>query len=278
MNGFCHYLNRLPARLERACLAALCAQPRHPHEFPEAAVRTLERLGLVQPHLGGWRPTWLGSGVHNWHRQLKASQFLGLSSPAEPRPGENGEELGTACYDFRELHFRPRRCWCGRPASVHSGCAPTIAEEFLSWHESFKDGPAQHRQERILAIVLRLSSSQRLVLPQVRDYPGIKLAGLVGGLAGLVGTARVKEAVQDLLRLRLLLEGPGLLLSWRGRGVACYLAELELARSFGLQLTSPGPGENGFDPLPKPCTQFRGLLTRPSSCWCGWRVDQHSKL
>ena len=87
------------------------------------ALETLEDLrkrGLAESLEGIWRLTWRGTGVANWREQKVWIDMLpaGMSLP-EPRPGENGSELGPDCDSFRAALFAPGRCWCGRGRAEH---------------------------------------------------------------------------------------------------------------------------------------------------------------
>lgn len=280
VNCFCYYLDLLPTRSLRAHLALLCAQPGQSLGFAQQPMKALQGLGLVYRHGKGWKPTWLGLGVNNWHRQQEAARHINPVAPLpEPRPGENGQDHGPACTEFRELYFRPGFCWCGRPAALHPRCAPEFALEFLRWHNLSQQstGPGTaHSQTHPVKRLAHLTSVERAVLQTIWDHPRIQFAGLVGFFAGLFGYGQIKAALASLVTLKLLLDNPQLLLTWDGRAVVCYLSELDLARAFGLPINPPRPGENGHDRLHHPCQEFRGLLARPATCWCGWPRANHS--
>ncbi|MBS2034546.1 hypothetical protein JST97_06150 [bacterium] len=279
LNCFCYYLSLLPTRTMRAGLALLCAQPDHPHGFPEKMMTALEGLGLVYPKAGAWSPTWWGIGVNNWQRQQEAARHLDLCVPVpEPRPGENGHDEGPICGQFRELYFRPGFCWCGRPAGLHPRRGPRVALEFLRWHrlsQKVVGSGSSHSQASPPRLLARLTTVQRAVLQTIWDYPGIQLAGLAGFFAGLVGYGQLKAALQDLVELGLLTAQIPLL-TREGRAMVGYLAELDLARALGRAPHTPRPGETGYDRLARPCQDFRGLLARPNTCWCGWPQAKHS--
>lgn len=281
MNSFCHYLDRLPTLALRAHLALLCSQPLYPRGFPSPVMEELEKLGLVRRHREGWRPTWLGYGVNNWHRQLEASLHLEHDHPVpEPRAGENGQELGPACDDYRELTFRTGFCWCARPAGLHPGRLPQLAEKILHWHNQNlgRKGPDSSGSGRsLIGLLAQLTSVERAVLQQAWEHPaGVQLAELAGHFACLVHFSVLKTAVYQLMQLGLL-SHPELALTWDGRGSVRFMAELQLARQRSKPLDEPRTGENGVDPLHSPCLQFRPLLGQPELCWCGWHQAGHDR-
>ena len=111
--------------------------------FVIQALEALARKDLAECVDGIWRLTWKGVGVANWREQKVWTAMLpaGMSLP-EPRPGENGEEMGPECDRFRAALFAPGRCWCGRGRTEHrdvpGGHGGRIEGEVES--RSFSDG------------------------------------------------------------------------------------------------------------------------------------------
>lgn len=143
MNRFAPILNQLN-EIQRTCLRMVCySHGQSIQELEQAVQRSplgpylcrLESLGLVERDMGqSWQATWLGRGVNHWSQQLRWTEpGEGL---VEPRPGENGDEVGPPCNEFRHL-VTMGRCWCGRWREDHASEAPKIASEWLAYHRAF---------------------------------------------------------------------------------------------------------------------------------------------
>ena len=282
MNAFCHYLSRLPTPVLRAQLALLCFQPDLTHGFPARQMELLESLGLVSCSPRGWKPTWLGYGVNNWHRHLEASLYMdSLQSLPQPDIGENGRDLGPPCNHFRELYFRRGTCWCARPAGMHPGALPGLAQRLLDWHnQNHRFRPALDARgsgQRLISLLAGCTSIERVVLQQVSIHSGsgVQLAELAGRTACLVEFPDLEAAVERLIQKGLLQYFPYLMPSWDGRGLVRGMAELARARAEAKPLSEPLVGENGVDRSDRVCCQFRALVTKPDLCWCGWPFSRH---
>lgn len=88
--------------------------------FVAETLNALRQRGLVESWEGIWRLSWRGVGVANWREQKAWIDLLpaGMDLP-EPRPEENGSDLGPECDSFRAALFAPGRCWCGRGRTEH---------------------------------------------------------------------------------------------------------------------------------------------------------------
>ncbi|MBX3172608.1 MAG: hypothetical protein KF760_34715 [Candidatus Eremiobacteraeota bacterium] len=88
--------------------------------FVAETLEGLRQRGLAECSDGIWRLSWKGTGVANWREQKVWIDLLpaGMRLP-EPRPGENGSDLGPDCDSFRAALFAPGRCWCGRGRTEH---------------------------------------------------------------------------------------------------------------------------------------------------------------
>lgn len=88
--------------------------------FVAETLEGLRQRGLAYCEEGIWRLSWRGTGVANWREQKVWIEMLpvGMRLP-EPRPHENGSDLGPDCDSFRAALFSPGRCWCGRGRSEH---------------------------------------------------------------------------------------------------------------------------------------------------------------
>ena len=115
----------------------------------EHHLQQLEGLGLVerQAGVGFFHTTWLGAGVANWLQQTRQCD-LGPDYP-EPRDGENGDQVGPPCADFRELHGTGR-CWCGRFREDHASELVKIASEMLRHHRHVLAYQAKYREDEVL--------------------------------------------------------------------------------------------------------------------------------
>lgn len=82
-------------------------------------LQELEQLGLVVCVDKVWKTTWTGAGVSNWRTQLLFSE--NGQPVAEPREGENGQQPGPECSEFRPALFAPGYCWCCRSRKDHVG-------------------------------------------------------------------------------------------------------------------------------------------------------------
>lgn len=284
MNRYKPYLKQLPSAALRSCLALVCCERGYALGLPSKHMESLEDLDLVQKHLLGWKPTWLGHGVNNWRRQLEASLFRDPTLPIpEPVENENGQDLAPECQHYRELYYQPGVCWCLRPARLHPGHLVQLAADFLSWHnENERTRQLQLRGSgRSLAELLpQLTSLERTLLNHATaclERPPT-LGELAVRYSCLADFFSLKVALDHLQELELADNRAGLLLTWDGRGLCRWMAESELARQRGFPHSRPAPGENGVDPLPSPCLDFRALLTEPGICWCGWHIMEHRGL
>ncbi len=271
MNAFCHDLSRPPTLALKAHLALLCSQPGHSRGFPVQQMERLEALGLVCRSSNKWQPTWLGHGVNNWHRQMEARLYLDCeASLPEPRPGENGRDPGPPCNHFRELLFRRGFCWCARPADLHPG-SPRQDQP------PRRDPEAQGSGQSLIRLLRDTTSTERFILQQIAEHQGsgVEPAELAGRTAFLVDPLALKTGVERLTHRNLVQCCPPYLLTWDGRGLVHYMAELAVAREKGLPLSEPGRGENGVDRAVRACAEFRATLTEPASCWCGWELSSH---
>ena len=88
--------------------------------FVAETLESLRARGLADCLDGIWRLSWAGTGVANWREQKAWMDMLpaGMSLP-EPRPGENGSDLGPECDCYRAALFAPGHCWCGRGRTEH---------------------------------------------------------------------------------------------------------------------------------------------------------------
>lgn len=89
----------------------------------------LQSLSLLEWSGLGWRASWLGAGVANWHYQrlyCMGEQFL-----PGPRCGENGRDLSRECTEYRPLFCRPGFCWCGRLQMDHALELSNLVELWL---------------------------------------------------------------------------------------------------------------------------------------------------
>ena len=108
--------------------------------FPEATDRQLTisllvllGCGVVRREGSLWTCTWLGAGVANWGQQLRWRKHLpGWNVPIPaPHQGENGDEVGPTCHQYRPVFFSPGYCWCGRGRAHHFDQVLQVAESLL---------------------------------------------------------------------------------------------------------------------------------------------------
>lgn len=93
----------------------------------------LEQSGLILRINQDWVCTWEGTGLANWSSQLTWARGLAfLEAVPEPRPGENGRQLGPPCSHYRPALFWPGHCWCGRPLAAHLSEVIRAAEQIIS--------------------------------------------------------------------------------------------------------------------------------------------------
>ena len=95
----------------------------------EASLRELETLGLVACVDGLWNATWLGAGVSSWRTQLLCADEG--QTVDEPREGENGQQPGPECSDYRAALFAPGYCWCRRPQKEHASKSARAARRLI---------------------------------------------------------------------------------------------------------------------------------------------------
>lgn len=202
-------------------LAQLCQRGEMDRRALVQELEQLERLGLACQHLLGWRPTWLGYGVHNWRLQQEMALCLDPSAVVpEPKQQENGEELGPVCMEFRETYFRPGFCWCRRRRSQHPDQIVEIANQFLQDHNQRLRREMLQRPQPARRPPPPLGPLEVAVLQAVKDANGstLSLGELSLKLSPLFGFFALKAAVDRLLELELLVSSElGLDTTWEGR-------------------------------------------------------------
>lgn len=266
-----------------ACLENICLHPDRSVAVAQRYPGPLLELELLECAPGiGWRPTWLGRGVVNWHRQQREALQRKLRA-SQPRPGENGDQPGPPCDDFRELLYSGVYCWCGRLSSQHPLEAVRTASRMLVFTD---------RNRRLGELSGRLSDRS---FPQLADRIPSELRHLLQRIgADGVTVTELQHKLSSRVRLPALQLGLNYLAdhnvvyldeeelvwypSWEGMGLKIWLQEQFVHTALHEALPEVRRKENGHTPLPQACNRFRPLLSLGGgSCWCGHAFTAHTE-
>ena len=264
-----------------ACLESVCLHRGRTFALAERYLSVLLDLELLECAPGqGWRPSWLGRGVVNWHRQRREASLRGLRA-SQPRPGENGDQPGPVCNEFRELLFSGVYCWCGRPSSEHPHEVVRTASRMLAYYDRNRNlGPLSGRVtgRSLVHLAGRLPGDLRHLL-QLIGADGATLAELLHKLNGCFDLLPLQLGLDYLADLDLVYLDEGELVwfpSWDGMGLKIWLQEQFVHMALHEPLPEVRPGENGHTVLPEACDKFRPLLSLGGgSCWCGHAFAAH---
>lgn len=256
------------------------------HQGKEIPVSERHLSRLLELHLlefayrSGWRPTWLGSGILNWHKQLQEALKRKVRAP-KPRLGENGNQPGPPCHDFRELLFSGVYCWCGRLRSDHPGEAAGIAAALLAHHDRNQKLAPFH--ERITGrcfdqLAVSLPSDLQTFLQLVSPL-GSSIHDLHYQL-GQVRFLAVQASLSYLGELDLVYFNPVNLLwypTWDGVGLKNWLQEQFVREGLKEPMLTVRFGENGQTSMARACNEFRPILSKGGgACWCGHSLQKHT--
>jgi len=263
------------------CLESICLHQGKVVVVSERHLNQLLDLDLIEFVQGyGWKLTWQGSGVANWHKQLREGLARKLPVP-RPRPGENGGHLGPPCDDFRELLFSGIYCWCGRLRSEHPGEVIRTAQNLLAHHDRTRRlDPPQHRVtgRAFVQLAAELPSELRQFLQRLSPQ-GATLAELHQQWQGRLRFPAIEASLTYLAEKDLVYLDETELLwfpSWDGIGLANWLQEQFVHEALKKELPEVLPGENGNASSAETCDNFRPLLSRGGySCWCGHTFARH---